>query len=148
MTRRGFLRSISRWSLLFAVPAFYAIYKYLFPRPKFIPHSKRVGSFDATQFKKIIPLQDLPENSSIFTDIDDEQILLIRKNGENVSAYSAVCTHKNCKVDFRKETQDIFCECHESKFNLDGIPLNGPATEPLPKYKVRLENGNIIVSFI
>jgi Rieske Fe-S protein len=145
--RRGFLHSIYRWILaLFILPAGYAVYK-LFERPKFIPHSKRNVHYDSNKYRKELPLQNLPENSSLYTEIDDEKILIIRKNGNDILAYSAVCTHKNCTVNFRRDMKDIFCDCHESSFNLDGVPINGPATEPLPKYKAGIENGKIIVTF-
>ncbi len=146
ISRRSFIRKLYLWIIVFLIPSIYAVYK-LFERPKFIPHSKRNISYDTNIFRKEIPVQNLPENSSIYTVIDGEKILLIRRNSEDILAFSAVCTHKNCTVNFRKDNMDIYCDCHESSFNLSGIPVNGPAREPLPNYRARIENGKIIVTF-
>ncbi len=146
ITRRSFIHKIYLWIIIFLIPSIYAVYK-LFERPKFIPHSKRNKLYDPNIFRTEIALQNLSENSSIYTVIDGEKILLIRGIGEDILAFSAVCTHKNCTVNFRKENMDIYCDCHESSFNLYGIPVNGPARKPLPNYNARIENGKIIVTF-
>lgn len=68
-------------------------------------------------------------------------IVFITKAGE-LRALSAVCTHAACTVRWQDE-QELFCPCHGSRFNDQGQVLNGPATEPLPRYSARLENGTV-----
>jgi len=37
------------------------------------------------------------------------------------------CPHKGCKLDYDKNTSMFVCPCHNSKFNLDGNCISGPA---------------------
>ena len=37
------------------------------------------------------------------------------------------------------------CACHGSDFSEDGSVTNGPASEPLPWYEVRVEGGDVVV---
>ena len=115
--------------------------------PNLFPTANGISSYDPRLFRAEVPLENLPVNSSHYIIIDGEKILLIRKNSDDIMAFSAICTHKNCTVGYRKENKDIFCDCHESSFNLEGIPVNGPAREPLPQYNARIENGKVIVTF-
>lgn len=58
------------------------------------------------------------------------------------AAFSAVCTHQGCVV---AEVTDgtINCDCHGSRFALDGSVANGPATKPLPARAVRVSGDQI-----
>jgi len=49
--------------------------------------------------------------------------------------FSAVCTHQGCVVAEVKGGT-INCDCHGSKFKLDGTVSTGPATKPLPAQEV------------
>lgn len=146
ITRKSFIHRIYIWILIFLAPSSYGVYK-LFERPKFIPHSKRNSYYDPNLVYAEVPLSKLKENSSAFIVLDGEKILLIRRNSSDILAYSAICTHKNCTVQYRKDASDIFCDCHESSFNLNGQPVNGPARESLPNYRARIEGDKIIVTF-
>lgn len=35
-------------------------------------------------------------------------------------AFSAVCTHLNCTVQYRPDTQQIWCACHNGLYDLNG----------------------------
>ena len=45
-----------------------------------------------------------------------------------VIAFSTICPHLGCSVDYRKDEKDFFCPCHNSKFGVsegeEGKPLN------------------------
>ncbi len=88
----------------------------------------------------------MPENSSVYLTVDDEPVLLIRGAGEKVTALGAMCTHLDCLVGYEKSTNRISCNCHGSSFTADGLPLEGPAKEPLKKYDAKIENGLIHVN--
>jgi Rieske Fe-S protein len=61
-----------------------------------------------------------------------------RMRPDDVRAFSAVCTHVDCTVKFRKERQDIFCSCHEGIYDLNGRNVSGPPPRPLEQFKVTL----------
>jgi len=64
--------------------------------------------------------------------------LLIRMPGGEVRAFNAVCTHVDCTVEFRADHGDIFCNCHNGVYGLDGQNVSGPPPRPLETYKVTL----------
>jgi cytochrome b6-f complex iron-sulfur subunit len=68
----------------------------------------------------------------------------------DVRAFNALCTHVDCTVRYRSAEGDIFCNCHEGVFDLNGHNVAGPPPRPLESYKVTLrgESGQeeIVVS--
>ena len=42
----------------------------------------------------------------------------------HVTAFSSVCPHLGCFVDFRENENDFYCPCHNSKFELTGKRMN------------------------
>ena len=78
--------------------------------------------------------------------------LLILVDGEP-RAFNAVCTHVQCTVEYRHAEGDIFCNCHNGVYNINGQNVSGPPPRPLEVYKTIKGKGNpgqeeIIVSNI
>jgi Rieske Fe-S protein len=57
----------------------------------------------------------------------------------DVKAFNAICTHVDCTVAYRPDHDDIFCNCHDGVYDLNGRNVSGPPPRPLEEYKVRLE---------
>ncbi len=74
------------------------------------------------------------------------QSLVVARDVDGLYALSTVCTHLGC--DMAQTGQigetEIACGCHGSRFSLSGAVLAGPATEPLPHYKVDLASDGAI----
>lgn len=71
-------------------------------------------------------------------------IYFIGHDAGGLYAMSMQCTHKFCAVEM--QGKDLYCPCHFSKFDYAGNVLVGPATTPLPHYKLTVDaSGNIIV---
>jgi nitrite reductase/ring-hydroxylating ferredoxin subunit len=69
---------------------------------------------------------------------DDDPALAVRLDDATLVAYSSVCTHLACGVLYRRREDDLYCPCHEGRFDVrTGEPVAGPPTRPLPR--VRLE---------
>jgi Rieske Fe-S protein len=84
----------------------------------------------------IAKVDEVPLNSSKrFTKSGSKHpyVLVHLKDGRFV-AYSAVCTHEGCWVDYQPETQMLACPCHGSVFDpaKKGAVVEGPAIVPLP----------------
>ena len=145
ITRRKFLGSVlGIWGTVLSLPFLYFFIEYLSPpRKKFKSHTERLNP--ESNIQEVL-LEKIPVNSSVYIKIEDEPVLLIRGDGEKIIAFSAMCTHLDCLVGYRKSHNDIFCNCHSSSFNLDGIPQEGPAKKNLPKYNAEVKNGKIYIS--
>jgi cytochrome b6-f complex iron-sulfur subunit len=145
ISRRGFVTSaLGLWGTVLSLPFLYAFIKYLSPqKTKFRSLTEKLNHESESQK---IQLEKLPVNSSIYTKINDEPVIIIRSEGDKIIALSAICTHLDCLVGYRKSGNDIFCNCHSSSFNIEGIPKEGPAKLPLQKYKTEVKDGMIIIS--
>mgnify|MGYP006204053795 CR=1 FL=1 len=63
----------------------------------------------------------------------------------SVVAYSTLCTHKGCPVQFHPERKMLICPCHWSTFDVAkaGGVVIGQASQSLPQIKLRIEGGRI-----
>jgi nitrite reductase/ring-hydroxylating ferredoxin subunit/uncharacterized membrane protein YphA (DoxX/SURF4 family) len=68
------------------------------------------------------------------------------KSKTGVFAYSAVCTHEGCTVQYNSASKNLQCGCHGAVFDpeSDGNALSGPTNKPLPKIKVAVEGAWIV----
>lgn len=66
--------------------------------------------------------------------------LLFLVDGEP-RAINAVCTHVQCTVEYRPKEGDIFCNCHNGVYDLNGRNIAGPPPRPLEVYKTTKGNG-------
>lgn len=58
--------------------------------------------------------------------------------GAKPQAFSAVCPHLGCSVDFKPEREQYQCPCHNSSWNIDAERIN-PASCPAPRDLDELE---------
>ena len=73
------------------------------------------------------------------------EILLVRDSATTVRAINNTCTHKNCKVKYKQDSNDLFCKCHKSAFKLDGTVVAGPAPRPLTTYNATLAGDKVML---
>lgn len=63
-------------------------------------------------------------------------ILVIRISEEKFKAFSAICTHLGCVVQWDPGRKVIACPCHAAEFSSDGQVVSGPPSSPLKEYQV------------
>lgn len=72
---------------------------------------------------------------------------ILFQDDEQPWALSRTCTHLGCKLNFREEERLLECPCHQSRFDLSGQVVNGPAKRPLPSHQVeRLADDTYLVT--
>lgn len=70
--------------------------------------------------------------------------VLIFRQGARLFATSAVCTHKRAILTLKGG--QVVCPKHGSRFDAQGVPQDGPARQPLPRYAIALDGeGRLIV---
>ncbi len=72
--------------------------------------------------------------------------LVVRTATGDVLAFSAVCTHLACTVQYRPEFQHIWCACHNGHYDLQGKNIQGPPPRPLETYKVDIAGDDVYVT--
>ncbi len=88
-----------------------------------------------------------PGSAVPFTDAaSGEQAVLLRLEGGEFAAYSAICTHQRCIVAYDGEESLLECPCHGSVFDPENGAevLNGPAPRPLPEIPANVEDGRVV----
>ncbi|AKD53650.1 QcrA and Rieske domain-containing protein [Spirosoma radiotolerans] len=69
--------------------------------------------------------------------------LVAKVKGGNFIALSKVCTHEGTTVQYRSDSDDIYCSNHGSEFTTTGAVKVGPAAKALTQYKTALStDGN------
>lgn len=72
--------------------------------------------------------------------------LLLRTPTGEIRAFSAVCTHLNCTVQYRPDLEHIWCACHDGHYDINGKNISGPPPRPLEPYTVNLRGDDVVVS--
>ncbi len=72
--------------------------------------------------------------------------ILVRLDSGEYKAFSALCTHLDCTVQYRPEERRFWCPCHNGFFDLNGINVAGPPPKPLTAYVVNVQDNDIFVS--
>jgi Rieske Fe-S protein len=89
---------------------------------------------------------ELPPNSGKLFRFGAQPGIVVDTPGGEIRAFSAVCTHLACTVQYRTDLQQIWCACHDGHYNLEGVPVAGPPPRPLQRYQVALKDDEIWVS--
>lgn len=117
------------------VAIFYPVIRFLWPRP-----ATRSGAMEVVATFRVNDLKaDGEQWPPRFTlDFDGKPCTVIRTPDGEVRAFNAVCTHTDCTVEYRPDKRDIFCNCHNGLYDLNGRNVSGPPPRPLELYKVTL----------
>lgn len=91
-------------------------------------------------------VQDLRVNSGKIVKFGSRPVLLIRSGETEWRAFSAVCTHLNCTVQYREDAHTIWCACHNGTYDLNGSVISGPPPRPLDEFVVHLRGEEVFVS--
>jgi Rieske Fe-S protein len=138
-TRRGFVNWLLGTSLVaFLASVLYPVTRYLIP--------PEVGeSTTGTVTLPIKPADVKPNTGQIFK-FGSRPAILVRTPAGELRAFSAVCTHLNCTVQYRPDLSHIWCACHNGHFDLSGKNIAGPPPRPLDAFLVNARGNQIVVS--
>ena len=96
---------------------------------------------------KICAFDELEANEAVKVEIDGVPIVVVRDAAGDVFAIGDTCTHGDISLsEGFVEDDTVECWAHGSKFSLKtGKPLNLPAYEPVPVFKVELIDGFVFI---
>lgn len=79
--------------------------------------------------------------------VNEEEIsvFVLTDNGRDFIAMSNICTHLGCRVRWISEQGQFFCPCHNAAFDKNGEVVSGPPPQPLDRYQVKVEDGQLFV---
>ncbi|HVY37429.1 MAG TPA: ubiquinol-cytochrome c reductase iron-sulfur subunit [Polyangia bacterium] len=73
--------------------------------------------------------------------------LVRAREGAPVRAFSTICPHLGCGIDYDAQARRFDCPCHGSTFDLDGRCLKGPAPRGLDELEVTIDAGEVRVLY-
>jgi len=116
-----------------------------------------IGELIFGTFAFLWPRRKGPKVETVFiagkvTDFKVGEVIYFRKERTFIQrleggflAFSAVCPHLRCIVNWNEMLKKFECPCHGAKFNQNGEVLEGPPPRPLDLYKLQIAAGNVVV---
>lgn len=134
--RRGFLRV----SIVAAFAVTAAVVGRVFPK------SAATSTGENSASKKIIEDTSLAIGATHNFESKAGTPAVLFRTKAGVFAYSAVCTHEGCTVQFNSASKNLQCGCHGAVFDPfdDAKVVTGPTNQPLAKIKVATEGSWIV----
>ena len=137
-TRRKFINTLLGIGSIGSLGAiFYPLFAYLIP-PKIVEAKVKSA--------KIGTVSDFPPSSSKIVRFGRKPVIIVRTDQGEFSALEATCTHLDCIVQFKKETNQILCACHNGIYDIKGKNLSGPPPKPLGEFEVTIIDDEIVIT--
>ncbi len=135
-------RGIVQWLLGGGLAA--SLASFLYPVLRFLnpPAVAEASVHEVTAGK----VQDFKLNTGKIVKFGTTPALLIRSADNEWRAFSAICTHLNCTVQFQESSRQIWCACHNGLYDLNGKVVSGPPPRPLEEFEVHLRGDEVILS--
>jgi cytochrome b6-f complex iron-sulfur subunit len=122
----------------FLVAVLYPVSRYLVP--------PQVAESTAGTVTLPLKASDVKPNSGQIFKFGSRPGILVRSAAGDLRAFSAVCTHLNCTVQYRADLGHIWCACHNGHFDLNGKNIDGPPPRPLDTFVVNVRGEQVVVS--
>lgn len=137
-SRRGLVQWLVGGGLIASVGSFlYPVLRYLNP-----PDIPEAAANEVLAGK----VNDFKLNSGRIVKFGNTPALLIRTGESSWHAFSAICTHLNCTVQYRDTTRQIWCACHNAFYDLNGRVVSGPPPRPLEELAVHVRGDEVVIS--
>ncbi len=135
--RRGMFQWLLGGGLIASIASF------LYPVVRFMmPPQVTEAAVNEVSVGKV---SDLKPNSAKIVKFGTKPALLVRVNETEFKAFSAVCTHLNCTVQFKPEGSQIWCACHNGTYDLNGKVVSGPPPRALDEFFVHVRGEDVVV---
>ena len=137
-SRRSILRSLMIGSLAAVWTSLvYPLVRYLAPPAE---------ATTATNEALAAAVGELKPNTAKTFRFGSHPALLVRLGNGEYRSMSAVCTHLGCTVQYQPDTQQVWCPCHNGRYDVTGKNIQGPPPRPLVAFDVKVHGEEIHVS--
>lgn len=90
------------------------------------------------------PLAELPVGGTRSFTYSGKAAMALRTS-ESVKAFSLICTHFGCVVQWQPGERRFYCPCHEGFYDEFGEVLSGPPPVPLEAIPARIDGDRVII---
>ena len=128
--RRSFLDALLSVGFVSTAAAIaYPVSRFLVPPPSGEAATNSVVAAKAAALKP---------NTGVLFPFGSKPAIVVRTADSELRAFSAVCTHLDCTVQFKQDTSQIWCACHNGLYDLAGNVVSGPPPRNLEQYVVNI----------
>lgn len=71
--------------------------------------------------------------------------IFIAVNKSGITAFSPVCTHFGCLINWDNNKRMFLCPCHGGKYDIDGDVISGPPPKPLMRLPLKTKDGKVYI---
>lgn len=140
--RRSFLDALLTVGFVSTAAAMaYPVSRYLVPPASGEPETASAVAAKAAELKA---------NSGKVFKFGTRPGIVVRTADGELRAFSAVCTHLDCTVQFKADTSQLWCACHNGTYDLGGNVVSGPPPRGLEQFVVNVRgegsDAEIVVS--
>jgi Rieske Fe-S protein len=141
MTRKEFLKGIIKSFFMLLFAGIFGAAWYIYPSNA----KKR-----RLQYIYVLDEDELPKRgvrkAEFKYSVDDSEILnraFLVVSGKGLTAFSPVCTHLGCYVNWDNNRKEFLCPCHGGRYSIEGAVIAGPPPKPLVRLPHKIEAGKI-----
>lgn len=128
--RRSFLDLVLGVGFVSTAVSFaYPLWRYLIPPAAAEPATNSVVAGKVAEFKA---------GSGTIVKFGAKPAIVVRTPEGEFRAFSAICTHLDCTVQYKADTSQLWCPCHNGLYDLAGNNISGPPPRPLDAFNVNL----------
>jgi len=140
-SRRAFLGAAAVAGVCYAGALGYPVYRYLASPAEMAADEAAVTEVTLKDANTLEP------GTALMFKFGSSPALLIHGLDQSWVAFSAVCTHLGCTVEFQPAQNRIHCACHGGVYDPHtGKNVSGPPPRPLTPYKVLVAANGVTVS--
>lgn len=89
---------------------------------------------------------DFAVGSGTVVSVGDKPVMVVNTKAGGLKAYTAICTHLGCVVQWDDRKDIIHCPCHDGFFNpANGTVVSGPPPKPLTAYELAVKDGHVLI---
>ena len=139
LSRRDFFTGLIYGSLG-SLAAFIA-----YPVVRFLVYEKKLPLPKAVT-ATLADIEKMPLNSAVYFQYGYLPGIMVRTETGEIKAFSAKCTHLDCNVQYRPDTQQFHCACHDGYFDITGKNIAGPPPSPLLAFAVKQKGNELVIT--
>jgi cytochrome b6-f complex iron-sulfur subunit len=135
MKRRRFL------GILLVILGSTALGSFVYPLLRFFAAPARDAKTKSISIKK----SDVNLGEAREIVLNNKPVIIINRHEKGFVAFSKVCTHLGCLIEYDRGQRRLVCPCHAGTFDLEGNVLSGPPPRPLSVVPLRVEGEFVII---
>ena len=125
----AFLGSITFFSFAYSVVKFLAS----------LPAARAIDK------KLLIRKSDIPSGEARNVIYGNIPVVVVNRPEKGFIAFSRVCTHLGCLVDYSERKKLFLCPCHAGVYDIEGNVVSGPPPKAMNAIPLRIDGGNIVI---